>query len=235
MGISALKGREEVKLDHPIFREPFRALPEVEIVWEQTSDQLAGPKQMIVWVRCDDFEAFEAAVDADPGTKRPEVLSATEDRRLYCVDLTERGQETNLSLKTNEVGGLLQRAIGTCDGWRCRVQLPDREAAEEIYRFYRTQDIDWTFHSLYERTDWIGSDGPKLTEPQQEILIEAVECGFLEIPRETALADLAERLGISETAASERFRRAVKNLTQQTIQSLSSSFEERGVLSCRTS
>lgn len=208
----------EFTLDHPIFREPFRALSEVEIVWEQTSDQLAGSKQMIVWVQCQDFGAFETAVAADPGTKRPEVLSEADTRRLYCVDLTDRGRETNLSKKTNDADGILERAIGTCDGWQCRVRVPDREAAAEIYRFYRSQDIEFTFHRLYEETEWIEGTGPKLTEPQRAVLLEAIECGFLEIPRDSTLDELADRLDISETAASERFRRAVKNLAQRTIQ-----------------
>lgn len=209
----------EFTLDHPIFRCPFRTVPDVEIVWEQTSDQLVGSRQMIVWVQCDDFEAFETAIESDPGTQNPEMLSEADNRRLYRVDLTERGLETNLSIKTNDVGGILQRAVGTTDGWRCRVRVPNRDAAEEIYQFYRTRDIEFTFHRLYEQTDWIEDSGPKLTEAQREILIEAVECGFLNIPRDSTLADLADRLGISETAASERFRRAVKNLTRRTVHS----------------
>lgn len=206
----------EFSVDHPVLREPLGRVPGVEVTWEQTAAHLGGPTQMVAWVDCDDFDRFDAAVADDPGTTNPVVLSRADDRRLYRFDFTERGRETNPLPTIGEVGGVLQQAVGTGDGWRCRVRLPDREALETVYHFCRDHDLDFTFHRLFDRTDWVGG-GPRLTDAQRELLLEAADSGYLAIPRETSLAELAARLGISETAASERFRRGVRNLVEQTV------------------
>lgn len=143
------------------------------------------------------------------GVTNPEVFTDVEGRRLYRVDFTDLGRETNLLPKIVEAGGVMREAIGTNDGWRCRVRLPDREAFEQVYEFAQSHEIDFTFHRLYEQTGWV-EGGPALTDAQRETLIEAVDSGYIGIPRECSLAELGDRLGISETAASERFRRAVK-------------------------
>lgn len=207
----------EFTMNHPVFREPLRRVPGVEVTWEQTIDQIAGPTQMVVWIDCEDFDAFDDALAADPGSTNPVVLSEPGGRRLYRVDLTEEGRTTNLIPKIVEVGGVLQKAVGKNDGWWCRVRLPDREGLAEVYDFCRANDVEFTFHRLYEQSDWAGGEGPRLTDAQREILVEAVESGYLGVPRDATLEELAERVGISDTAASERFRRAVRNLVEGTV------------------
>ncbi|WP_380681753.1 helix-turn-helix domain-containing protein [Salinigranum sp. GCM10025319] len=62
-----------------------------------------------------------------------------------------------------------------------------------------------------------GQDHFALTEAQRETLIEASESGYLEVPRACSLAELGDRLEISDSSASERFRRGVNQLVRQTI------------------
>jgi hypothetical protein len=51
-----------------------------------------------------------------------------------------------------------------------------------------------------------------LTDRQREALRVALETGYFSVPRETSLEDLAKRLDVSDTAASQRLRRGVENL-----------------------
>lgn len=205
----------EFTIDHPILREPLNTVPDITMEWGQTYEQPDGSTQILVWITSDDFTAVETAIESDPGVTSPTVLTDLGDRRLYQVGFAPRSYETDLLPQLVAVGGLLQTAIGTNDGWKLRVRFPNREAFERIYQFCRDHDLDFTFHRIFERGTRSQGDGPMLTDAQQEILFEAVDSGYLAIPRECSLAELGARLGISQTAASERFRRAVRNLIEQ--------------------
>lgn len=207
----------EFTIDHPVLLEPLNRVPGVEVVWEETYDRPEGPAQMIVWIDSDDFAAIDAAVDDDPSVENPTVLTEVDGRRLYRVDFTGLGRETNLMPQLIDAGSVLQKAVGTNDGWQCRGRFPDRDAVEQIHRFCREHDIEFSFDRIYEQADREAENGPALSDAQRETLIEAVDSGYLAIPRECSLAELGERLDVSESAASERFRRAVRNLVERTV------------------
>jgi hypothetical protein len=207
----------EYSHNHPALAQPLARVPGTKVTWEQSFDQLSGPTQTIIRVECPDFAAFEAALADDPGTANPVLVAEQGDVRLYRFDLSEAGMAANILPKVIEVGGVIQHGVGTAEGWRGRMRLPNREALEQVYRFNRGNGLEFTIHSIYEPADWTVGAGPGLTEGQQEILVAAVNSGYLEIPRKASLAELAASLGVSETAASERFRRAVKNLVVETV------------------
>ncbi|WP_192498367.1 helix-turn-helix domain-containing protein [Halorussus halophilus] len=206
----------EFTIDHPVLFESLNRVPDIEIEWQETYQRPDGPTQMLFWIESDDFDRVDRTLDDEPAVTNPTVLARTGDRRFYRVDFTNLGEETNLMPQLIEVGGVLRKAVGTNDGWECQARFPDRQAIERVYRFCTDHDIEFTVERLYEETDW-SQTGVTLTEAQRETLVEAVESGYLDIPRRCSLANLAERLGISDSAASERFRRGVKELVQQTI------------------
>lgn len=207
----------EFIFDHPILHETLTRVPDIEAVWEETYKQPDGPTQMVFWVDTDDFAAVDAALDDDPSVRHPTMLTETNSRRLYRVDFTSVSCETDILPEVINVGAFLQEVIGRNDGWHGRITSPDREALEHIYLFCCDHDIEFTITQLYEETSWVRREDPGLTEAQREILSEAVDSGYLAIPRECSLAELGDRLGISETAASERLRRAVQTLIEQSI------------------
>ena len=207
----------EYTLDHPVLSQTLRRLPGIELSWEDSYSGPDGRVRMIAWVDCDDFDAFDAAVEADPTVANPRVLAAVGGRRLYRLDLVGEGAESSIMPVLVEGGGVHQSVTATAAGWRNRSRFPDRESFEEVYRFCLDHGIEFTFHRIYEQSELMGPEAPALSEAQLETLIEAVDSGYLDIPRGSSLEELGERLGISESAASERFRRAVKRLVQQTV------------------
>lgn len=58
-----------------------------------------------------------------------------------------------------------------------------------------------------------------LTDVQRETLLAAHETGYFEVPREATLGDLAEQLGVTDTAASQRLRRGMATLVAATLAS----------------
>lgn len=207
----------EYTLDHFILRETRRRMPSTKVTWEESHSAANGQRQFIAWVETDDFGAFERSVESDPSVTNPVVQTELSDRRLYRFDLTENAEQTDIMPLLMEVGGVHRRLVGTNDGWRNQTQFPDRKAFERVHRFCREHDIPFTFHRIWEQRDRYISDSRQLTEEQREMLTAAVECGYLDIPRRCSLEELGSEIGISQSAASERFRRAAKNLIQDTL------------------
>lgn len=207
----------EYTLDHIILQETLRQAPSTTVTWEESHTGPNGQRQFIAWVDTDDFGAFDHGIESDPSVTNPMVHTAIGNRRLYRFDLTENAEETDIMPLLMEVGGVHRRLVATSDGWLNRTQFPDRDAFERIHQFCRDQDIPFTFHRIWEEHDRYVSHSPRLTEAQQEVLTAAVESGYLDIPRQCSLADLGATIGISQSAASERFRRGTKNLIQDVL------------------
>lgn len=66
----------------------------------------------------------------------------------------------------------------------------------------------------------------KLTDKQREALLTAFKRGYHEIPRDTTSSDLADELGISHQALSERFRRAYRHLVESELATDTGGIEE---------
>jgi predicted DNA binding protein len=207
----------EYTVDHPILRRTRTRVPDIEITWVETHTAPDDRRQFIAWVDCDDFEAFETAVHDDPTVTRVEVLSELEGRRMYRFPLTEEGKEADVMPLLAEIGGVHEHLLATSDHWRNRTRFPDRDGFNRVYRFFRSHDIDVTLQRLWEETHLNDGKHHGLTDAQYETLLAAMESGYLDIPRECSLAELGGQLGISESATSERFRRAVKALIGETL------------------
>ncbi|MDG5778086.1 helix-turn-helix domain-containing protein [Haloarculaceae archaeon H-GB2-1] len=207
----------EYTLDHPILRETLHGVDDIVVEWEKSHTKLDGSMYMLAWIDADDYDEVEAAIAEDPTMGNPTVRTEAGGRRLYRLEYDEYRRETTLHPVLVETGGVLLEAVGTNDGWRYRGQFPDREAFQQLHRFCHGHGIDITIDGIYEQADWLADDDSELTRPQRALLAEAVESGYLDIPRDCTLDDVGERLGISRNAASERFRRGVKNLVTQVV------------------
>ena len=65
-----------------------------------------------------------------------------------------------------------------------------------------------------------------VTQPQRETLMRAVQRGYYSIPRQMSTQDLAEDLDISDQAVTERLRRAIVTLTENTLIAMQDELEE---------
>ena len=185
--------------------------------WEVTVQHADGPTQMLFWAKDGDFDAFDAALEADPNTEDTTIQADIGERRLYRTNFSPSVKDTSLVPTVVELGGVLQESIGTSEGWRYRVQLPNRKALERLNSFAVERGWPIEINNLYRQTS--SGEAPILTDAQQEMLITAVECGYLQIPREATLEEVGEELGITQSAASERFRRGVRMLIEETVPS----------------
>lgn len=207
----------EYTLEHPILRETFQRVSGMELTVEDTYVDPTGQKQVLAWIDCADFDALDAAIADDATVAEPTVFTEAGGHRLYRFALSGEGDETSIMPVLLEVGGVELETIATSKGWRNRTRYPSKEAFEQVRQFCLDHDIGFQFHRIYEPSEVAGPNIPELSDAQRTTLIEAVDSGYLDIPRESSLDELGKRLEISESAASERFRRGVKTLIEQTV------------------
>jgi predicted DNA binding protein len=209
----------EFGLTHSILLDALERAPRMRITWERSNATDENRVRFTVWAEGGDFEAFERGLQEDPTVTAalPAVDVNVDDRRLYRFELTDVGLETSVYPALVEGGGLIRTLTATHEGWEFRVEFPDRDSFDHFVRFCRQTGLEMDVHRLYKERRSADAHRYGLSEPQRRILAAAIRCGYLEIPRESSLSELADRLDVSETAASERFRRAVEALIEHTV------------------
>ncbi|RBI62165.1 hypothetical protein DMJ13_09785 [halophilic archaeon] len=203
-------------LETPVLRRALSEVPELSVSVEQQTATDSSPTTMIFWAGGDDFSTFEAGIEDDPTVTDPVVLSEVDGTRLYKIHLTEKGEELITYQSWAELGAVFLSAERSGDGWTVQLRFPDRESLQQYVDFCRERELTLDLreiHSADAKTD----DSRALTDVQRETLLAAVEAGYFTVPREASAEDLAEDLGVSHQAVSERLRRATESLVRETI------------------
>lgn len=197
-----------------------RALERVDARLEVEQAYATDPEHPIlfVWVTCDDQDAFADAMDGDPTVRHVHLLSEVDGRRLYRVQVTE-AVETVLYPVWVELGGEGIMAEFRDGRWHSRIRFPDRGALREYESYVTDNDLSFELHRIYDASEEMGapSAAAEITEQQRETLLLAYERGFFDIPRRVTAAELAEELGVSRQAVSERLRRAYATLVENYV------------------
>jgi hypothetical protein len=208
----------EFRLDYPFLQEALQRVPGMEIEWVRNVAADSG-REMLFWAHGDDFDAFDAAIEADP-TVRLLDSTAVGEERIYRVVLLDRDGKSAAGLYPVliETASFIQSATATHEGWCCHFGFPDRSALDRFFRACRERDIEYEIERLVEgRGHDVENANFGLTDVQRETLIAAVENGFFEVPRQCTLDELGDGLGVSDTAASMRLRRGMKTLVERTV------------------
>ncbi|WP_435335574.1 helix-turn-helix domain-containing protein [Haloarchaeobius sp. TZWWS8] len=206
----------ELTLDTGLLRASLRACPQTTVQWERSDMLETDHFQLLFWASGCNLDTFERALERDESLGRPEQVAVLDDRRLYTATLEPTARAAAVYTDLVERGGLVDEIVGTVDGWTYRLAFPDHESFAGFADYCRDSEVVMDLQRLSGQVEG-GSVIYGLTPRQRDVLQAAIETGYLEIPRRSSLAELASSLGISENAASERFRRAVKTLTQETV------------------
>lgn len=194
---------------------PGEALVETETYVEFTRHVPVDgdPHQYLRVTDTADLDAFEAAVDDDEHVAELVTIDAAASQPLYRIEL-ERPPPCP-SLYRSDL--LIERATGTPDEWIFRIRATDGEPLRAVQRDCHERDVRFDVRRLDRSSPTAISDQYGLTSGQREALVAAFEEGFFEIPRETSLVEVGEKLGVSGQAASERLRRAERKIIRTTV------------------
>lgn len=201
----------ELALDHPSLPlvPSLERAPGVTVEPEYTTTSTSGRSIAYVTAYGSGFDAFETALGMDPTVTEPTLVDRYEDRRVYRIALTNEAIRI-LPLTTEVDARVLDRSC-TRDGWRIQLQLPDRDALVAFNGRCGDRDISVTVNHLRVSDD--DEDGViSLTRKQEKLLTMAYEEGYFEVPRGISQDELAEKIGVSKSAVSQRMRRALGEL-----------------------
>jgi len=170
--------------------------------------------QLFAWVE-GDLAGFEGALAEDPTVTEPTTLSDHGDRRLYRVRTTD-AVETVLYPLWVEAGGEGLSARFEDGWWHSRLRFPSRAAAAAYRDSLAAAGVTFHLEGIYADD----SDGPGacLTSEQRETLRLAYRRGYFSVPREVTTAELANELGVSAQAVSERLRRGYARLVETYVE-----------------
>lgn len=171
-----------------------------------------------LWATGEEFEAFEQHLRASDIVKHVEALTRVGDSVLYYIEWYQ-DNETFLN-GVSEANGTIMKAHGN-SVWSFTVRFQDHADLTRFHQFYQNEEFPAHIDRVYapdetSRTEY----GFGLTSEQRETLVMAVENGYFSAPRETKLDEIADELGITRQAVSERVRRAAETVLRKALAGL---------------
>jgi len=110
------------------------------------------------------------------------------------------------------------RAEGSADTWEFRLQFESRDQLADFRRRCLDNDVQIQLDALYNPSlPASATEHGGLTEQQYDLIATAFDNGYFEIPRGVQLGEVADLIGISSNAASQRMRRGLSTIVARTI------------------
>lgn len=187
-------------------------LPGVEIELER----IVPLREAIIplfWISGADPAAIETALRDHAETESVEQLTAAEDRTLFEV---RWGPEINGVIQALiDTRAKILEATGTADTWDFRLRFSSREDLSAFNVALTESDVPVTLRHIYNPT--LPDEGDALSPQQRDALLTAYRRGYFEVPRRTTLTELADTVEVSDSALSQRLRRATNALVEDAL------------------
>lgn len=163
-------------------------------------------------------EEFEETVSTHPLVEEFHVVNEHEEETLYSLQWDVSQDRVFQSFRA--LGVQLLEATGGAERWGFELRFDSHTDLAAFQKFCNDEDISLVVERIYNPTrpdtgPWYG-----LTPKQRETLTLAFEEGYYSIPRETSTVALGARLGVSDQAVTERLRRGIHNLLENTLMSI---------------
>lgn len=155
-------------------------------------------------VIADDPTEVSDVISAHPAVLSHQVLDVTDHRSLARYETSE----TDFFDFVERSSMAPEFPITVRDGW-FEFDLTTKQ--ERFDRFREGIAASPLSYELVSKIQFVESPG-LLTDRQQQVLHTALSEGYFEIPRASTLAEVAEKLGIDKSSASEVLRRAEANI-----------------------
>lgn len=169
-----------------------------------------------VRVESDDPDRVTGLIREEPAVDGATVLERGDGERLLRVDWTDRGCELAAALRDTEAACV--RAVAADGTWSLSLRFPTHDRLARWYHRCRERGVSVGVERVREATGSGSEEGrTALTDRQQEALCVALDEGYFDVPRGVTLGELAERLDVSDTAASQRIRRGVRGLLAEAL------------------
>lgn len=195
-------------------RETLEQHPDITLEVERVAAHDTLHVTPFIWASGKEHSELLPTFEADPSVEESKLLGEYEEESLYQMEWTDQTQIIGYMLL--EENATVQRAITTDRQWHLHVLFPERSGLTRTYDYAKEHGFRLDINQIYD-ADAIQRVRFHLTEKQYEVLIEAAERGYYSIPRKINQNELADALGISNQATSERMRRATLSLIENAL------------------
>lgn len=167
----------------------------------------------LFWTSGGEPEAIEAELRAHPQIESVERLTSTDDETLFEVHWGPDVDGLVDALVDTRANVL--EASGTAETWDFRLRFATHEELSAFNVALTEDNVPVTLRHIYNPSPSVEQSA--LSSKQRETLLSARRHGYFEVPRRVTLSELAETEGISDSALSQRLRRGIDALIEQTL------------------
>lgn len=159
------------------------------------------------WVQSAGAAAVEAALRESALVEEVRVLDELDGETLFRVRWCEDATDFVRTITQSDAVVL----DGVCHGdhWSFKLRFEEYDDLSAFYRTVVDSGIPIDLEGVQDPIESTGTTVFDLTVEQREALRIALEEGYFDVPRGATLVDLAEKLGISDSAVSQRIRRGL--------------------------
>jgi len=207
----------ELQLQHPelLLTPTIRRCPGMEIKLEYQLIGADGEYVLLFHVRGEEFASFEAALGEDPTVTDVSTVTETSAFRVYRTRIVS--SEYLVLARAVEIGMRLIEAVSGNEGWYAVLELPNVQDLQRFRAHCSELGVSVSVRKLYQTDAGEPAEAFGLTPHQRAAITTAYEAGYFNQPRDTSLQGVADRLGISSSAAGGRLRRGLGQLIESTL------------------
>jgi len=172
-----------------------------------------------VWATGENHEEFAARVRNHERVREFLELDRIGESGLYRIELAD-DPPIDLIEGISRADAVVLEARGTGD-WSFRLRFLDHEKLSAFHNYVIEHEIPIHIDRTYTLTETT-EHGHRfdLSQDQREAILLALRRGYFETPSTASLEDLADELGISRQALSNRIRRANETVLTDVLLSI---------------
>lgn len=192
----------------------LEAVPGASVEFERIVTHSQEWVMPFLWVESRNLDAFHREIRDDPTVKDATVTDEFEQVVLYRILWAEEIKRIVNAIFDRD--GTLVEAVGSATSWEITVRFEDHDSLSELQSHFEECGPDFALQRLYTPTEPRQPEF-RLTPEQRETLVLASERGYFDVPQQVTVGELADELEVSPTSASERLRRGMGNLVENTL------------------
>ncbi|WP_396613814.1 helix-turn-helix domain-containing protein (plasmid) [Haloferax sp. S1W] len=168
-----------------------------------------------MWLRSDDTVPLEQLLRSDPSVSDHSILLSSDDGGVYRIGIRPQS-DTFLRL-------FVESSVTVVDSyahdgeWVFRVLADNRDSLGQLMENWNQANLGYAVERISNCEDVSDPARFGLTESQYRALVTAFREGYYSVPRESDITTVANILGISHQATSQRLRRGHERLIQNAL------------------